>query len=75
MTTPEPRFDMRGFGEALSYAAHLHAKQTRKGSDLPYISHLLEVVRRQNPMWGNFIDLVQSQRIADSWPSTMALTV
>jgi (p)ppGpp synthase/HD superfamily hydrolase len=43
MTTHKPRFDMQRFAEALSYAAHLHAKQTRKGSDLPYISHLLGV--------------------------------
>lgn len=43
MTTHEPRFDMQRFAEALTYAAHLHAEQTRKGSDLPYISHLLGV--------------------------------
>lgn len=29
------------FEEALAYAAHLHAGQTRKGSDIPYIGHLL----------------------------------
>jgi (p)ppGpp synthase/HD superfamily hydrolase len=28
---------------ALKFAARLHAKQTRKGSDAPYISHLLAV--------------------------------
>lgn len=43
MTTHKPRFDMKQFAEALTYAAHLHAEQTRKGSDLPYISHLLGV--------------------------------
>jgi (p)ppGpp synthase/HD superfamily hydrolase len=31
------------FEEALAYAAHLHAGQTRKGSDIPYIGHLLGV--------------------------------
>lgn len=43
MTTLKPRFDMQRFAEALTCAAQLHAKQTRKGSDLPYISHLLGV--------------------------------
>ena len=32
------------FEEALVYAARLHAGQNRKGSDIPYISHLLGVV-------------------------------
>ena len=31
------------FEEALLYAAQLHAGQTRKGTDIPYISHLLGV--------------------------------
>ncbi|MCK5615344.1 HD domain-containing protein [Candidatus Pacearchaeota archaeon] len=31
------------FNEALVYAAQLHAKQTRKGSSIPYIAHLLAV--------------------------------
>jgi (p)ppGpp synthase/HD superfamily hydrolase len=31
------------FESALKYASRLHAKQTRKGSDAPYISHLLAV--------------------------------
>ncbi len=31
------------FASALKYAARLHAKQTRKGADAPYISHLLAV--------------------------------
>ena len=31
------------FEEALVYAARLHAGQNRKGSDIPYISHLLSV--------------------------------
>src|SRR5215213_6069665 len=31
------------FGNALEFAARLHEKQTRKGSDTPYISHLLAV--------------------------------
>lgn len=33
-----PRFE-----EALRYAAHLHASQVRKGTPIPYISHLLSV--------------------------------
>ncbi len=33
-----PRFE-----EALLYANRLHATQTRKGSDVPYVSHLLAV--------------------------------
>ena len=33
----------RRFQEALVYAASLHAGQTRKGSDTPYIAHLLGV--------------------------------
>ena len=35
---PGPRFT-----EALAYAARLHARQTRKGTGIPYISHLLGV--------------------------------
>ncbi len=31
------------FEEALVYAARLHANQTRKGTDIPYIAHLLGV--------------------------------
>ena len=31
------------FEDALGFAAHLHSAQTRKGSDTPYISHLLAV--------------------------------
>ena len=33
----------RRFEEALVYAARLHANQRRKGSDVPYVSHLLSV--------------------------------
>ena len=35
---PTPRF-----GEALAYAAALHAQQRRKRSDIPYVAHLLSV--------------------------------
>ena len=31
------------FEEALLYATRLHADQTRKGSDIPYVSHLMAV--------------------------------
>jgi (p)ppGpp synthase/HD superfamily hydrolase len=42
--TSQPRFDPRGhFAEAVSYAIDLHAEQTRKGTDIPYIAHLLAV--------------------------------
>ena len=33
----------KDFERALKYASRLHVKQTRKGSDAPYISHLLAV--------------------------------
>jgi (p)ppGpp synthase/HD superfamily hydrolase len=31
------------FEEALAYAAQLHARQRRKGTEIPYVSHLLAV--------------------------------
>lgn len=31
------------FAEAMSYAAKLHATQTRKGGDIPYFGHLMSV--------------------------------
>lgn len=43
MTTAPRFFNMQNLAEALTYATYLHARQTRKGSDLPYISHLLAV--------------------------------
>ena len=45
--TKSERMDTRHraahFGEALAYANELHAGQTRKGTRIPYISHLLAV--------------------------------
>lgn len=43
--TAAPRFsaDSPQFLKALRFAATLHARQTRKGTDIPYISHLLQV--------------------------------
>lgn len=41
-TTDTPRLGDR-FAESLSYAARLHATQTRKAKDTPYIAHLLGV--------------------------------
>ena len=35
---PSPRFD-----DALVYASRLHADQKRKGTDIPYVAHLLAV--------------------------------
>lgn len=44
MSARTPRFDASGrFLEALAYAAGLHARQTRKGTDTPYVAHLLGV--------------------------------
>jgi GTP pyrophosphokinase len=31
------------FADAFSYASALHARQTRKGTDIPYLSHLMSV--------------------------------
>ena len=31
------------FAEAFAYASTLHARQTRKGTDIPYLSHLMSV--------------------------------
>ena len=31
------------FDDALVYASRLHREQTRKGSDIPYVAHLLAV--------------------------------
>jgi (p)ppGpp synthase/HD superfamily hydrolase len=31
------------FADAFTYAATLHARQTRKGTDIPYLSHLMSV--------------------------------
>jgi (p)ppGpp synthase/HD superfamily hydrolase len=39
---PHPRLSAR-FDDALVLAHHLHAGQTRKGTSIPYISHLLAV--------------------------------
>lgn len=43
MTEKGPRFNSARFREALVYAAQLHAAQTRKGTDIPYVAHLLGV--------------------------------
>lgn len=42
---PQPRFlsDDPLFTEAVAYAARLHAQQTRKSTDIPYVSHLFGV--------------------------------
>ncbi len=39
---PSPILTQR-FEDALVYAARIHSKQLRKGSDVPYVSHLLGV--------------------------------
>jgi (p)ppGpp synthase/HD superfamily hydrolase len=31
------------FEDALRFAAHLHARQKRKGTSVPYVAHLLSV--------------------------------
>ncbi len=38
-----PMFLSSRFEEALAFATQLHARQTRKGTDIPYIAHLLAV--------------------------------
>lgn len=40
--TDDPRLGDR-FADALAYAARLHARQTRKAKDTPYVAHLLGV--------------------------------
>lgn len=40
---PKPRFNSARFREALIFAAQLHAAQPRKGTDIPYVAHLLGV--------------------------------
>ena len=41
-TSTPPLLSAR-FLEALTYAANLHAEQVRKGTDVPYVSHLVAV--------------------------------
>jgi (p)ppGpp synthase/HD superfamily hydrolase len=36
-------FDVRAVSQAIGYAARAHGAQTRKGTDVPYLSHLLAV--------------------------------
>jgi len=43
----------RRFEEALLYATRLHAQQVRKGSHIPYVSHLLSVAALVLEMGGN----------------------
>jgi (p)ppGpp synthase/HD superfamily hydrolase len=43
MTATKPKRLAVRFQKALAYAVKLHAKQTRKGTDEPYIGHLLGV--------------------------------
>ncbi len=40
---PGPRHLGPKFEEALRYAAQLHRRQARKGTDIPYVAHLLAV--------------------------------
>lgn len=42
LDTDNPKLTER-FEDALVYAAQLHSRQTRKGTDVPYVSHLLAV--------------------------------
>ncbi len=43
MGTKKRRKSRRRFEDALRYAAELHRKQKRKGTSIPYVSHLLAV--------------------------------
>ncbi|HEY7425658.1 MAG TPA: HD domain-containing protein [Gemmataceae bacterium] len=39
----QPGLNTERFGNALVYAAQLHARQVRKGTTIPYVAHLLAV--------------------------------
>jgi len=41
--SPRPVGSTDRLSEALVFAAHLHARQTRKGTHIPYIAHLMAV--------------------------------
>ena len=43
MVELKPRFNSARFREALIFVAQLHADQPRKGTDVPYVAHLLGV--------------------------------
>lgn len=43
LNTTQKQFLTNRFEQALVYASRLHRKQIRKGSNIPYISHLLSV--------------------------------
>jgi len=43
MTTAQNRLPGERFEQALAFAAKLHRDQLRKGTDVPYVSHLLAV--------------------------------
>ena len=55
------------FEQALAFAARLHAKQVRKETDIPYISHLISVAGLVLEYGGN-----RDQAIADC---TRAITL
>ena len=48
----------RRFEDALVYAARLHAKQIRKGTTIPYVSHLLSVASIVLEHGGNEVEAI-----------------
>ena len=46
------------FEDALVYAARLHAKQIRKGTTIPYVSHLLSVASIVLEHGGNEVEAI-----------------
>ena len=54
------------FSDALCFAARLHGGQTRKGTDIPYVAHLLAVTS---------LVLEHGGRVADSVSKSATLVV
>lgn len=50
---PDPTTDWRRLPAAIAWAAELHAGQVRKGSQIPYVAHLLAVVSLVLEQGGN----------------------
>jgi (p)ppGpp synthase/HD superfamily hydrolase len=53
MNKEQKTHEMKRFSDALSLATELHAEQTRKGTDIPYISHLIAVASLVMEAGGN----------------------
>ena len=68
-----PRFNSNSqrFRSALSLAAELHARQARKSTDIPYISHLLGVTSITIDYGGNEDEAIAAllHDAAEEWAS------